>query len=421
MAIPFKIDHFRLRRQSQLERELASRPLFKKMAALAGKEWRVKQLKQIVSGNMLVPEGTIPLLDAAVLRMKTVARLPYAVRLYLRPSSSSGRSCIAFLDADILNIAIPPALLRGGSPATLAYHLARSTFQGLQHYPQYLALLFDLRAPFELEDRFKAYQILRLSRYAGNCFALVCCGSLDIAMSQGFSMATGVPIVEAEPASNLDLLAEHALKNTALNGGNILDDYAPLDHYEPIHPLVLRRFMESEPFRACHGETGGTTREQFESEVLEFDCQAYPPMDELPQIHSEFAMLASLLAAHWIMEVRGPVTRGREGMLLESLQLKRKRFNEIATQAGWRREGKTNTRQMFDELVGGREWKNFHCADIIRSAFVIAFLEHGGKLPSKVVAAFVEIGQSCRLESSECGAICEAVLEETAKETDTNE
>lgn len=60
MAIPLKIDHFRLRRQSQLEQELASRPLFKKVDGMAGKEWRVGQLKQIVSGNRFVPEGTFP-------------------------------------------------------------------------------------------------------------------------------------------------------------------------------------------------------------------------------------------------------------------------------------------------------------------------------------------------------------------------
>lgn len=421
MAIPMKLDHFRLRRQSQLEQELASRPLFKKVDGMAGKEWRSSQLKQIVSGNLLVPEGTIPLLDAAVLRMKTVMRLPYPVRILLRPDASNVTACLAFLDADTLNIAVAPGLIRGDSPAALAYHLATAAFHGLQHYPQYLGLLLTLRAPFDLEDRLKAYEILRLNRYAANCFALVCCDSLEIATRHGFSMVTGIPVAGNEPALNLDILADHAIKNTALNGGNVLDDYSPLDHYEPILPLVLRRFMESEPYRTCRGENGGMPLDQFEAEILELDRQAYPPTETVPKIHAEFAAIASLLAAHWVMEACGPVTQRREEILLDSFELERKRLDEIATQTGWRREGETNTKQLLDALSGGRDWKNIHCVPIIRTAFLIAAEEHQGKLPEKVKAAFVEIGRTCRLEPNECSAVCEVLMEEATKESGQTE
>lgn len=365
--------------------------------------------------------GHVPVLAAAVLRLKTVMRLPYPVRVFLRPDAGNVTACLAFLDADTLNIAVAAGLIGGDSPAALAYHLATAAFHGLQHHPQYLGLLLTLRAPFDLEDRLKAYEILRLNRYAANCFALVCCDGLEIATRHGFSMVTGIPVAGSEPALNLDILADHAIKNTALNGGNVLDDYSPLDHYEPILPLVLRRFMESEPYRACRGESGGTPREHFEAEILELDRQAYPPTDTIPKIHGEFAAIASLLAAHWVMEACGPVTQRREEILLESFELERKRLDEIATQTGWRREGETNTKQLLDALSGGRDWKNIHCVHIIRTAFLIAAEEHNGRLPDKVKAAFVEIGRTCRLEPNECSVVCEVLMEEATNETGTSE
>lgn len=69
--------------------------------------------------------------------------------------------------------------------------------------------------------------------------------------------------------------------------------------------IVVKRFLETDSYRACLGETGGVPREQFEGEVLALDAKAHPLLKELPADHQEFLRLAKPLAAYFILQADG--------------------------------------------------------------------------------------------------------------------
>jgi hypothetical protein len=218
---------------------------------------------------------------------------------------------------------------------------------------------------------------------------------------------------------NLDALARHALENTAIQDGNLLDYYDPLEHYEPIRPMVVRRFVDSEGYRACLGLAGGTPREQFESEVEELDSRAYPPVDELPEYHQRFVGAASFLAAHWVMEAE--VTHCREELLLRSFDLSREQLEHNAAELGWQREGVTNTRAVLEALTDNAWLKGLHCVHILRSAFRITWEEHGGRLPETATRPLVEIARFCGLTPTECAALCLTFVEERKSQCNESE
>lgn len=75
MAIPFKADHFRFRRQAELEKELHANNLFRKIDASTGNEWSRQEILLKMAGGFQVPPGVMTAIEEATLTLKTVAWL----------------------------------------------------------------------------------------------------------------------------------------------------------------------------------------------------------------------------------------------------------------------------------------------------------------------------------------------------------
>jgi len=168
---------------------------------------------------------------------------------------------------------------------------------------------------------------------------------------------------------------------------------------------------------ACLGKSGGTSREQFEGEVLEMDRHAHPPLEKLPEEHARFTVAASVLAAHFIMEAAGTVTRKRLDVLLEFFELEPAELAEIVESTGWKRVDGSNTRQLLEELLTRRctEWANIHCVVILRTAFLLALTEHEANIPEAVKPALIDLAGWCDLNKAEAAAVYESILETTRK------
>jgi hypothetical protein len=106
----------------------------------------------------------MPALDDAILTLKIVARLPYAIEVKLACERDTTWWCLALLEDNRLSFKIGPKLLQESSPAELVYHLARSSFLTFQPIHSYLHHLLNQLPPFELGDRLKAMELLRLGR-----------------------------------------------------------------------------------------------------------------------------------------------------------------------------------------------------------------------------------------------------------------
>jgi hypothetical protein len=416
MAIPFKADHFRFRRQAELEKEISANPLFRKLDAFAGLDWSHQELKHKMAGGFRIPPGVMPAIDDAVLTLKTVARLPYEIEVYLAREREDTWWCLALLEDNRLTFKIAPKLLQECSPAELVYNLARPAFLTFQPIHNYLHQLLYQRPPFGLEDRLKAMELLRLGRYAAGCFALVCCGSLDTTLRAGFYHYTGLKLTKR--AMDFDRLAAYYLKTGESNVVDILNDVHQQIAYVPIESLVFKRFQETESYRACRGETGGVSREQFESEVLEMDRQAYPKHNKLPTDQQEFVNIACLLAAYFVMEAGGFVTPDREKNLLEFFGAEQRHLEDYTRWFDWRRAEATNTEKVLDRVLTGRKkhWANLHSVVILKAAFRFAAYEHGEKLPKRLLREFFRLGQFCQLGRFEVIAVYESAMDRKLEE-----
>jgi hypothetical protein len=419
MAEPFRIDTFRFRRQAQLERELDANAALQTVGGQPAPEWRADMARSALKKGVFLPPGVIPLLDTAVLRMRTVGRVPYPVRMSLRPNSANECQGCALLDDGRLDLAVPTGLLRRQtSEAALTYHLASEAFTAMQHYPRYLSVLISSHVPLLLEDRMKAYEILRLNTYAAECFALVCCGDLEVALREGLFVCSGLECTK-DVQVNLDAWARHVVANTAFPGGNVFEHYRPLGYYEPIRPLVLRRFVECQTYRACLGLPGGISREQFEEEVLELDRQAFP-LSEIPEEHCAVLNCASLVAAYGVMAASGTVTPARLELLADSFDLDSTDFPGIATSLRWNWDGDPNTWEILESLTP-RPWKALHGAHIMQRAFSVAIGEYHGRPPESTRRALADLAANFGFTSDMYHALFAAALEESKKPLDQNE
>ena len=421
MAIPFKADHFRFRRQAELEKEIRANPLFRKVDAWTGTEWSRQELKLKMAGGFQIPSGALPAIDEATLTLKTVARLPYEIKVVLPRERDATWWCLAHLEDNRMTFKLHQKLVMECSQAELVYQLAFAAFLTFQPVHNYLHQLLGQRPPFALEERLKALELLRLGRYAAGCFALVCCGSLDTALREGFHRYTHLKL--EKQAMDFDRLADHYLKTGETNVADMLNDVHQQLGYLPIEPLILKRFQETEIYRACRGENGGVPREQFESEVLELDRAAYPPLKELPADHREFTAMATLLAAHFVMEAGGIVTQTREEKLLDFFHLETKTLEEIAKRFDWQRTEESNTEGVLERWLSGKNkhLANLHSVEILKTAFLFAAQEHAGKLPTRFQPAFIKLGTFCQLVRCEVIAIYETVLERKPEEQERGE
>jgi len=421
MAIPFKPDHFRFRRQAGLEKELQASPLLRRINAFAGTEWDRKELQLTMAGGLELPPRVLAPLEQATLTLKTVARLPYEIRTLIARERDATWGCLALREDNRMTFNLTPTLLQECSATELVYHLAVAAFLTFQPVHNYLHRLLATRPPLELADRLKVLQLLRLGRYAADTFALVCCGRLDTVLHEGFHRYTGLK--PAPKTLDFDQLALQSLNSGESNLADLLNDTYRQLGYVPIEPLVLKRFLETETCRACIGVQGGVSREEFETEVLELDRQAYPPLKELPADHQEFICTATLLAAYFVMEAGGIVTPRREATLLDFLGLEPKRLDEIAQQFGWQRTDETNTEAVLEDFLTGRKThlSNLHSVAVLTPAFLFVAHEHAGKLPQRFHPAFMRLGSLCQICRSEVIAIYETVMEPKPEERERGE
>jgi hypothetical protein len=421
MAIPFKIEHFLFRRQGQLEKEVAENLLYRKINTLFGKESLNELLLSGMTGGCHLPDGFWSLMDEAILALKTAARLPYDIKVFLASREYAPAHAMAALEDRQLTCVLPPQLLPASSLAELVYHLATSTFFAIHTTPRHLAFLLSRSAPFGLQERLKAMEIVRLMSYAADCFALVCCGSMDTVLQEGFYRETGLKVQPDQ--ADFRRMAADSLKSGQFGAAWLLNRGMWKLQYPPLKPLVLAQYLETEMYRACRGESGGVSREQFEAAVLEMERQAHPPLDELPAEQNQFTNVAALLGTHFIMEAAGAVTKGREEAFREFFDLEPTTLEALVKQIGWQRGVESNTRELLEQLLTGLhgKWANVHCLRIIEAAFVFAAKEHGGEIPDKLQSSLLDLGKWCGLEKGELVALCETILETIAEEQEKGE
>ena len=421
MAIPFKADHFRFRRQAELEKELRASPLFRKIESFGGIEWARSARRHATADGFNVPPQFLSCLDEAVLAFKTAARLPYEIHVLIARDRNAISGCMAHLEDRRMTFCLPPNLLQECSAPELLYHLAVATFLEFLPVHDFLHGLLTVHPPLELGDRMKALEVLRLGRYAASCFAMVCCRDVDLVLRESFHRYIGLR--PDQRTVDFDPLADHCLKHGPENLAGLLDDEYQQLTYLPVEVPVLKRFQETELYRACRGQAGGVSREQFESEVLELDQQAYPPLQELPPDHRGFICTAELLGTHFVMEAGGLVTPAREEKLLDFFELKPKRLAEIAQRLGWQRTEDSNTESVLENYMSGRNkhLANLHAVQILRTAFRFVVEEHGGEVPVQFQPAFYTLGSHCQLLKCEVNAIYEIVVAQKPEEQEHEE
>jgi hypothetical protein len=420
MAIPFKVEQFLLRRQVQLEKEVRNSPLYRKLDAFAGPEQMRTAIRDYIVPGCLLPEGFSPVLDEALLTVRTVARLPYEVQVNMATDAEFSSRTIALLENNKLLFSIPCCLLRWCSSAELVYHLAAATFYAIREVPRHIAWLLDRRVVFGLEEREQGMELIRLMTYAADCFALMCCGNVETVLNEGFCRATGLN--PKGQGVDFNRLAEHSLKSGDFGVAQLLNEGKWAVPYSPLRPLILAEFVKTELYRSCRGEPGGIPWAEFEAAVLEMEAIAHPPMKELPEAQVRFTCIAGLLAGRFILEAEGVVAKAREESFREFFQLEPAEWNDIVEKLGWRLGKDSNTRELLEQLLTGADakWANIHAVRIFRVALTLAVCEYGSGIPEKVLGALGSMGIWLQLSRSEWIAIHETLLEE-CKEQEKDE
>jgi serine/threonine protein phosphatase PrpC len=106
MAIPFKVDMFRLRRQVALVSELAASPLFRRVSALLGPRMVEDFLNSQLGNSLSLPPGIHRGLDEALAALKTIARLPYEITVAVTPEAHQNRHAAAWIEGGNLRFLV---------------------------------------------------------------------------------------------------------------------------------------------------------------------------------------------------------------------------------------------------------------------------------------------------------------------------
>jgi hypothetical protein len=415
MAIPFKPDHFQLRRQRDLESDVCKSLLYKNLSKLATPQGLTPQLEAWLDEGVNLPSETCPAVDVAVNALRTSARLTGPVEVSLRSNDNDPPLTFALRRPDRLSFSLTPFVLEGRSPQELVHHLAAATFHAFQPQPRYWSWLLANDAPFQLVDRAKVLELLRLVEYAADCFALVCTRDLELTIRESHFRSTGLDTRRQEV--DLRLLARHHLHSGELSMRRLLESGNSRFLWFPLKPLVLERFMASALYRTCVGESGGNPRETFEAEVLEMDRQAHPPFQGPSEDLMLFLTIVTILAAFHVCEATGRVTAPRERLLLRTLDMNDEQLDLLTVKLEWnRRERGAAGRRLAGVLAGShRKWGNLHAVEILSRCLLVAAKEHRGQVPEPVQDALFKVGEWCNLSPEEVGVIVQTFAEFAAQ------
>lgn len=417
LAIPFKLDHFRFKRQAELEQELLGSPLYAKvddLCAGALEIWNQRGLRQYYP----VPLAAFPVLQAAAQRFQTVARLAVEIEVLLETKPNSPTNCRAVVDGKRLIFILAPALLEETRPEVLTFHLAMNFFRAQQLISARGILMVRRKSPIQLEDRIKLLELLRLTAYAADAFALVCCGSLDVAEIEGFRRGFDVRL----PASafDRDAFAEHYLDQPEFSVAQHLDNPESGRLYAPGRILALRRFAVSEPYHACLGQPGGVAREAYEDEVLKIDQQVHPPFVELADEGRQFIRFAGFFGILFVMGAAGAITTQREQSFCDYREITVEQLREVERDLGWNVRDQESTRQALENALRFKhpDRASVHAVEILRQAYRFARQEHGEKLPLEVLTVLEQLGALYQLNEMETRLVCEHFAAELTRISD---
>jgi hypothetical protein len=422
LTIPFKLGSFLHPRQLELEQALQQSATLHKLEELEAAAPEGPGPTASHDG-IRMGEGVSPALDEAVTRLRTVARLPWPFEVILVPHTRR-LTCRGRFVGRRLELNLSPVFLERAA-GQLVFHLAVALFNALHPRPRQLAALCDSTAPIELEDRLRIIDLLRFQAYGAVCFGLVCCQDPGLAVHEVFFRWTGLDSARL----NLDplRLASHQYEQHPQPVAELLRAGGTRFPMLPVESLALRRFAASALYRQCLGEAGGTSREQFEAEVLELDQQAHPPITRLPEDHLEFVALASLLAGRHILEATGPLTPARYRRCLDFFQLDQEQVDKLTCRhlnclledaddgegvlgrARWMPGAKAG--ELLSELLRGPRlpWIRFHSAGILKHSILFGLQEHQGRCPRPVLRAIEEVGNCCLLDSAQVMTLLETV------------
>ncbi len=419
MAIPFRVHHFIFRRQQELEAELKSSAIYRKLEALGAIEGLDGRLATQFTGSLRIPQGAIAKLDAALQAVKTTARLPQVLEAFALNDPRPQGTRVALLEGETLRVGLSPSFLNSCGARELAFHIGAVTFHALHPVPRHLWLQLEGCAPYRLEERLKAIEITRLGQYAADCLGLLCCGSSDVAAGESFRHLTGI-----DPAStriDLDRVGSSCLESGELGGARLIESALPTALWSPVRTAVIKNFAESEAGRACLGEPGGTPRAEFEAAILELDRRAYPPLEELPEEHGRFVSLASLLSSWYILEASGPVEGERLSRYLEHFELEESRLKDIAGQLGWKQGHGGNTTELLKSILLGPRtaWVPIHAAHILHRAFFLMVRDIGQpNMMDDLDDVCTRLGQWCQLDRRETIAVYDILLDSLSEDAE---
>lgn len=414
MAIPFKVENFRLEREIQLTREICANPLCKRVRAGAPEEAWLLLLQGPLDRQMLVPEGASARLDWAISALRTRTRLNMPVEAHLLLEPREAHYCAAQRRGGSLVLVLGASLLEAASPAELFHHLAEAAFDSFDPLCFSLSIPLLARAPFELHVWLKAQEWMRLRTYMAHCFALACTGDIETAIRAAFRGAT-----ERDPgATDLDFrrLAHARLAGGGLPAIEFVRRGEALLGWLPALPLVLEAFLSSELYNTCNGSAGGTPRAEFEAATLDLDRRMHPPLcDELPEDVATFLQAARFLATLVLMEAQGPLTPENRRRLLqtsEAIEI----IESTPDAFDWNSEEPGENLKRFAALVDGpkRSLAHLLCPEILNGAIRTTQTERGHVLHAEEFATLERIGSLCDVPDADVRMIIEAFADESS-------
>ena len=407
LAVPFRIDHFRFRRQAELDQQLGRSRLLQELIKAVGPDAGGKAAHADLQGAMLLPPGFIPKLDEAARHFHTIARLGCELELRLVSNDRGSLTCRAYRDGRKLVFGWPRLLLEGSSVPELLFHFAIAAYAAIETKMREHMFLLVREAPLPWPDRLAMLEASRLRRYAANCFALACTRDRELVLREDFRRFAGFNA--AGVALDFQSLAAHHLREQDLTTERLVNEGLQEFTCHPLVGTVLERFIESVGYHACLGQDGGTPREQFEAEVLALDRQMHPPLDQIPTEQRAFAQRATVLATYQVMEQFAPVTPARLQMFLEFHGLEEPTLAKLAAECEWEPEKPQHAeRRLWWLLYTKRVWANVHSAQLLSRVIEWTLREHGG-MPDSLGSVIREVAELCRVSRSELDAIQEAL------------
>lgn len=415
--MPFRVDDYRFRRQSALEKEVEHSPLFRRGADILGRNAVEDALHSDFKQQLRLAPGVSRFLDKGLSTLKRVARLPYTVTSTMTVESHNRSQEGACLHEGVLHFCIGDAVLQRGRGDELRCLLATATMHAHMPFARYLRQWLIRTAPLEIADRVRIMEVWRLARYAAACFAYACCGSTQVVARAVFARALNLNSLPGD----FDLwtfASQHALSGE-LSIHRLLERRWYAVEVQLALPLVLDHFARSELAHRARGQLGGIPSSKFETDALEVDKQVHRTIQaSLSPELTIFCAQASHLACLIVRNARGcgndDSSEPIEGTNIPELD----RIPSVQDRDFVEEDECIDPMGRLRELVGRHEeWASTCCFEILRQPARLALKRANYALNHIAIEALRQIAACYGITDTECTAVLHYLSDSTCSAT----